>query len=106
MIRASFATLAGAGPGVPGRPCHVNPRALAHRPDPGAYWGALGCERSDKAALGKRWCAVKVFRFPGGHTVAPSDVIDEAVGWLEQKALERMARTAQKEGPPPKPGTR
>jgi pimeloyl-ACP methyl ester carboxylesterase len=68
--------------------------------------GALAFEQSDKAALEKRRCEVKVFRFPGGHTVPPPDVIDEAVNWLEQQALERKARAARKAGPPAKPGAK
>lgn len=68
--------------------------------------GARSFESSDKAALEKRRCAVKVFRFPGGHAVAPPEVIDEAVNWLERQALERKARAAGKPGPPAKPGTK
>jgi hypothetical protein len=68
--------------------------------------GAESWRPMDKAALEKRRCVVKVFRFPGGHTVAPPDVIDEAVNWLEQQTLKRKARRAQKTDPPAKPGAK
>jgi ribosome-associated translation inhibitor RaiA len=38
--------------------------------------------------------------------VAPPDVIDEAVNWLEQQTLKRKARRAQKTDPPAKPGAK
>jgi predicted peptidase len=48
--------------------------------------GACSWEEADKTALKRRRCEVKIFHFPGGHAVAPSKVIDEAIAWLDTQA--------------------
>jgi len=41
---------------------------------------------SDKKALEMRKCEVKIFKFPGGHAIAPAPVVDEAIQWLDNQA--------------------
>jgi len=48
--------------------------------------GASCWEEQDKAALERRKCKVKIFKFPGGHVMAPKEVIDKAVAWMEEQA--------------------
>jgi hypothetical protein len=48
--------------------------------------GARSWEEGDKTALKHRRCEVKIFHFPGGHAVAPPNVIDEAIAWLDKQA--------------------
>lgn len=40
--------------------------------------------KSDSKALEKRRCQVKLFAFPGGHTVGPPDVIESAMKWVSE----------------------
>jgi hypothetical protein len=66
--------------------------------------GATAWEASDKNVLEEqRGCRVKVFHFPGGHAVAPRDVLDKAIDWLDKQAFASRPRsTAQgPEGPRP-----
>lgn len=44
--------------------------------------GANGWADSDAKVLKSDKCEVKQFSFLGGHTMAPSEVIDEAMAWL------------------------
>ena len=39
----------------------------------------------DQGILEKRRCEVKVFKFPGGHVVAPPDVILTAMQWIAEE---------------------
>lgn len=48
--------------------------------------GAASWEAADKAVLERRRCKVKIFHFPGAHSVAPGAVIDEAIAWLNEQA--------------------
>ena len=48
--------------------------------------GARGWEDSDKEVLKHRHCQVKTFHFPGGHGVAPRELIDEAIAWMDEQA--------------------
>jgi len=38
----------------------------------------------DSAALRRRTCRIKVFHFPGGHVVAPAEITDKAIAWMEE----------------------
>ena len=49
--------------------------------------GVREWEESDKNVLKQRGCEVRVFHFPGGHVVAPGEVIDEAIAWLDEQAV-------------------
>lgn len=48
--------------------------------------GALAYEDRDRGVLRHRNCDVKIFHFPGGHGVAPVEVIDEAIAWMDSQA--------------------
>jgi hypothetical protein len=54
---------------------------------------ARAWEESDGKVLKTRRCEVRIFHFPGGHEVAPSDVIDEAVAWLDQQAGAKSSKS-------------
>jgi hypothetical protein len=38
----------------------------------------------DTAALRRSSCRIKAFPFPGAHVVAPPDITDHAIAWLEE----------------------
>ena len=38
----------------------------------------------DSAALRRRNCRIKTFPFPGGHVVAPTEITDKVMTWLEE----------------------
>ncbi len=46
--------------------------------------GATSWEDRDSDALKRRKADVKIFRFPGGHVVAPPDVALEAARWIHE----------------------
>lgn len=46
--------------------------------------GANGWVDTDSAVLKKRRCKTKLFSFPGGHVMAPPDVLTEAMRWVEE----------------------
>jgi len=54
---------------------------------------ARAWEESDGKVLKTRRCEVRIFHFPGGHVVAPSDVIDEAIAWLDQQAGAKSSKS-------------
>jgi hypothetical protein len=47
--------------------------------------GAQSWEESDVTALKNRQCEVKAFHFQGDHAVAPPEVINEAIAWLDKQ---------------------
>lgn len=49
--------------------------------------GANGWIESDSKVLKKEKCEVESFHFPGGHSMAPPDVIDEAIAWILEQSL-------------------
>jgi hypothetical protein len=54
--------------------------------------GVRKWEESDTDVLVRLQCKVRVFHFPGGHAVAPRQVIDEAIAWLDTQGSQN--RTA------------
>jgi poly(3-hydroxybutyrate) depolymerase len=38
----------------------------------------------DSAALRRRNCRIKNFPFPGGHVVAPTEITDKVIAWMEE----------------------
>ncbi len=47
--------------------------------------GARENERRDRAVLDRFGLASKIFRFPGGHTLPPTQTLDEALDWLTER---------------------
>ena len=47
--------------------------------------GANSWARGDEKALEKRRCHVRQFRFPAGHGIAPAEITDECMVWLEEE---------------------
>ena len=45
--------------------------------------------KSDGAILRRHGWNLKVFKFPGGHKMAPPNVVDEAIAWIERQPLPR-----------------
>ena len=43
--------------------------------------------QNDAEAIKRRKWEVKIFHFPGGHTMAPPAVIDEAIAWIQDQRL-------------------
>ncbi|MDA3798208.1 MAG: SHD1 domain-containing protein [Kiritimatiellae bacterium] len=43
--------------------------------------------QDDGKAIKRRKWEVKVFQFPGGHIMAPPEVIDEAIAWIQDQPL-------------------
>jgi predicted esterase len=60
--------------------------------------GANAWIKRDAASLTKKGCVVREFKFPGGHAIAPSRVIDGAIAWLleERAKLEQQARRGRR----------
>ena len=60
--------------------------------------GANAWIERDAATLTKKGCVVRVFKFPGGHGIAPPRVIDEAIAWLQEERtkLEEQARRGRR----------
>ncbi|MHC4252190.1 MAG: SHD1 domain-containing protein [Planctomycetota bacterium] len=56
--------------------------------------GANAWIKRDAEALTKSGCAVRAFKFPGGHVMAPPKIIDEAIAWVvaEREKLEEQYR--------------
>ena len=46
---------------------------------------AQGVEPAADAALQKSGCVTREFKFPGGHVIAPPEVVDEAIQGLEEE---------------------
>lgn len=49
--------------------------------------GANGWVEADSAVLKKAGCKIETFSFPGGHVVAPPDVILKAMEWLQAETV-------------------
>jgi len=47
--------------------------------------GANAWVERDKDKLRNRDCEVKVFKFPGGHQIAPAEVSSAAIAWIEEQ---------------------
>jgi poly(3-hydroxybutyrate) depolymerase len=58
--------------------------------------GAGSWESSDTAVLKRKGCKVKVFHFPGGHIIAPTNTIEAAVVWLDQQATGVVGPNSQR----------
>ncbi len=54
--------------------------------------GVRKWEEPDTDVLMRLQCRVRVFHFPGGHAVAPRQVLDEAIAWLDTQGSQN--RTA------------
>jgi len=48
--------------------------------------GANNWTERDKDVLENRDCEVRIFTHPGGHKIAPANVTDEVIAWLEQES--------------------
>lgn len=46
--------------------------------------GANSWSGRDSKVLDRRGCRVKVFDFPGGHAIAPAEVLKEAIAWVRE----------------------